>query len=152
MKYKHPNQLLAHLRGAAASVTIMFIIQALFGFAVAAVRPDLGTMSRHLAVASALLSTLALFALTRVRAEPAIAAGIVAALLIGETAGLAAFVGVPVGALILRVGFAALVYGGLLMLAVAATCAAIRFARTRPTNGPIPARRRLPGADANRAA
>lgn len=126
-----PHKLPRSVGAAAASVMVLLVLQAALGLALAAARPDVPATVRHAAVASALLATLALFARARVRTEPALSAGIVAALLGAEAVGLAVLVGVPAMPAVLRVTFVYLVYGGLTLLAMAALCAAFELKATR---------------------
>jgi hypothetical protein len=127
-----PHKLPRSVGAAATSVMVLLVLQAALGLALAAARPDtVPATVRHAAVASALLATLALFARARVRTEPALSAGIVAALLGAEAVGLAVLVGVPAMPAVLRVTFVCLVYGGLTLLAMAALCAAFELKATR---------------------
>ena len=125
MKNYHSSMIVGHVKAATVSLSIMFVLQAAMGLALAAARPEEVLALRHAAVASALLLPLALFARTRVRGEPAIAAGILAALLCTELALVLTMAGVPALPLPLQLTFIVLVYGGLSLLIVAAACAAL---------------------------
>ncbi len=126
MKNCHSSLIVGHVKSATVSLTIMFVLQAAMGLAIAAARPaEVPASLRHAAVASALLVPLTLFARTRVRGEPALAAGILAALLSTELALVLTMAGVPALPLPLQLTFIVLVYGGLSFLIVAAACAAL---------------------------
>ena len=146
MKPVRSHKLLRSLRLAAASITATLVLQAAAGLIAANLRPDtVPTILRHGAVASALVACLGLFAWARTRVEPATSAVIVAVLLAAEAAGLAFCVGLPAMPPLLRATFCVFVYGGLGLLTLAATCAALTLARVRQTGlgsiSPAPTRR-----------